>query len=182
MAIDKNYAFTCSRDALGRLRIDTARLTGGWSDPMGDLHSLYRREILFRPTSPKERELLFAARKLPPDQQRVVAHYILAHRTDVYKHDLNREAEQATALRRQDAVDSENRRQAHYLASLGRIAEREAEQARQAAQARARAEHLRHSVIQPVLTPASASTALSRIGEGLSREEELEAEEDELER
>ncbi|MBS0234504.1 MAG: hypothetical protein JSR99_13575 [Proteobacteria bacterium] len=67
------------RDNIGRLTVVQASASTMLTDPLEDMHSRARRDILFKPLSSAERQLMRAAKHLDIHQRRVVAHYIITN-------------------------------------------------------------------------------------------------------
>ncbi|WP_414462479.1 hypothetical protein [Hyphomicrobium sp. DY-1] len=114
------------RDNIGRLTVVQASSSTMLTDPLENMHSRARRDILLKPLSSAERQLMRAAKHLDIQQRRVVTHYILTNRRADYEHHQSYLEREATRLRRQNAIDTDNKRQAAHLQALAHHAEKQA--------------------------------------------------------
>ncbi|WP_414463291.1 hypothetical protein [Hyphomicrobium sp. DY-1] len=114
------------RDDIGRLRVVQASASTSLTNPLEGMHSLAREEILFKPLTSAERQLMKASKHLDIYQRRVVAHYIISNRRADYQHKQDHLARQATRMRAEDQIDDENKRQSTHLDFLARQAEKQA--------------------------------------------------------
>lgn len=116
------------RDNIGRLTVVQASASTMLTNPLEDMHSRARRDILLKPLSSAERQLMRAAKHLDIQQRRVVAHYIITNRRADYEHQQHYLEREATRLRQQNAIDTDNKRQAAHLQALAHQAEKQATQ------------------------------------------------------